>query len=297
MATTTETRSDIYQRVTGKIIEFLEAGSSLCEQLWDRGPNKLPLRMNGERYRGINTVMLWVEAMERGYRLPHWSTYKQAKILGGQVRKGETGSLVVYADTFIKTVEDKETGKEEDIELPFLKGYTVFNASQIDGLPAKYYAIPEFKAMEHPQRLIEADAFVRNTGAQVIEEGFRAAYSPARDVILMPPLESFRDRDSFYSVTLHELTHWTGAKGRLDRLHIADKASDEYGREELVAELGAAFLCSSLEITPTVREDHAAYLSSWLRVLKSDKRAIFAAAAQAQKAADYLHGLQPKPAA
>jgi antirestriction protein ArdC len=252
--------------------------------------------MNGERYRGINTVMLWVAAAERGYRTPHWSTYKQAKALGAQVRKGETGSLVVYADTFIKTVEDKETGKEEDVEMSFLKGYTVFNASQIDGLPAKFYEVPEFKLMDTPERLLAADAFVRHTGANVVEQGYRAAYAPGTDTISMPPLETFRDRESFYAVELHELTHWTAHKTRLDRPLVADHRSDDYAKEELIAEIGSAFLCARLEITPTVREDHAGYLAGWLRVMKADKRAIFAAAAHAQRSTDFLFGLQPKSA-
>jgi antirestriction protein ArdC len=172
-----------------------------------------------------------------------------------------------------------------------MKAYTVFNVAQIDGLPARYYAIPKRKLMDLPERLIEADAFVRHTGAKITEQGNRAFYSIANDAITMPPLESFKDRESFYSVELHELTHWTGAANRLNRPLNGDSTRDEYAREELVAELSAAFLCSSLEITPSVREDHAGYLSSWLRALKADKRAIFTAAAHAQRAADYLHAL------
>jgi antirestriction protein ArdC len=288
-------RSDIYQRVTDKLIEFLEDGASLCERLWVSGSPGLPLRTTNEPYRGINTVLLWVASIEHGFEHRHWMTYKSAQKMGAQVRKGEKGQLVVYVDEMVKPVEDKVTGDLVDMPIWFWKGYTVFNASQIDGLPAAFYEKPVLKLMDKPERIISAQQFIAHAGANLVEGGAHAFYRPSDDTIHMPEIEKFRDVESYYSVALHELTHWSGAKNRLDRAITGDKRSPEYAREELVAEISSAFLCASLEITPEVREDHAGYLQSWLGVLRADKRAVFTAAAHAQKAADYLHGLQPKP--
>ena len=173
-----------------------------------------------------------------------------------------------------------------------MKGYSVFNVEQVEGLPAHYYT-----QQEHPlplsERLDHAERFLTNTGATICHGGNRAYYSPSQDLVQMPPFEAFRDKESYYSTALHELTHWTSHKTRLDRSFNAKKFGDHgYAREELVAELGAAFLSADLGITPDVREDHAAYLDNWLKVLQQDKRAIFSAAAHAQRAADFLQGLQ-----
>ena len=228
-------RADVYERVTAKVVEFLEAGASICERLWVSGQPGMPLRTTNEPYRGINTVLLWCASVENGYDLRHWMTYKSAAKMGAQVRKGEKGELVVYADEMVKTETDKDTGNEVDRKMWFWKGYTVFNASQIDGLPAAYYVKPVTKLLEHPERLVEAERFIRNTGAKFIEGGSRAFYRPATDEVHMPELEKFKDRESFYSVALHELTHWTSAKGRLDRTISLEMRSPEYAREELVA--------------------------------------------------------------
>jgi antirestriction protein ArdC len=177
-------------------------------------------------------------------------------------------------------------------EIPFMKGYTVFNVEQVDGLPAHYYAQPE-NPLPLSERIAHADAFITGTGATIQHGGNSAFYAPSRDVVQLPPFEAFKDKESYYGTALHELTHWTKTKNRLDRDFSAKRFGDSgYAREELVAELGAAFLCAELGITPEVREDHAAYLGHWLTVLKEDKRAIFSAAAHAQRAADFLTGLQ-----
>ncbi len=231
--------------------------------------------------------------MAKGYAAPIWMTYKQAQELGANVRKGEHGSLVVYANTISKT-ETNEQGEDVEREIPFMKGYTVFNVEQVDGLPAHYYAQPE-NPLPLSERIAHADAFITGTGATIQHGGNSAFYAPSRDVVQLPPFEAFRDKESYYATALHELTHWTKPKHRLDRDFSAKRFGDHgYAREELVAELGAAFLCAELGITPEVREDHAAYLGHWLTVLKEDKRAIFSAAAHAQRAADYLTGLQQK---
>lgn len=288
-------RKDVYTRVTDRIIADLEKGVRSWLKPWSAahpaGSVTRPLRHNGTPYRGVNVVLLWGEAMEKGYSAPLWMTYKQAQELGGQVRKGEKGSLVVFANSITRT-ETNERGEDTEREIPFMKGYTVFCVEQIDGLPAHYYPLP-VNPLPLSERIEKADRFLAGTGAQIRYGGDSAYYAPGPDVIQLPPFERFRDRESFYSTALHESCHWSGAKSRLDRSFNAKRFGDSgYAREELVAELGAAFLCADLGITPEIREDHAAYLGHWLDVLREDKRAIFSAAAHAQRAADFLHGLQ-----
>lgn len=298
MSNSTAFHSDVYARVTSRIIEDLEKGVRPWLKPWSasNAENRIhrPLRHNGTPYRGINVLLLWGEAIEKGYAAPIWMTYKQAQELGGQVRKGEHGSLVVYADRYTKT-ESNEQGEEIEREIPFMKGYTVFNVEQIEGLPAQYRVKPE-KEKREPLPLIEqAEEFFAATGAVFRHGGNRAFYAPAADFIQLPPAEAFKDGESYAATKAHELTHWTGHESRLAREFGKRFGDQAYAFEELVAELGAAFLCADLGITPEPREDHAAYLAHWLEVLKQDKRAIFSAAAHAQRAADYLAGLaQPK---
>lgn len=294
-STATTEHKDVYTRVTDRIISDLEQGIRPWMKPWSvehtAGRITRPLRHNGTPYKGINVLLLWGEAMANGYTAPLWMTYKQALEIGGQVRKGEHGSLVVYADRFTKT-ETADNGQEIEREIPFMKGYTVFNVEQIDGLPAHYYAQP-VNPLPEERRIEAADRFVTGTGADIRHGGNQAFYSPSRDLIQLPPFEAFRDAESYYATALHELTHWTRHESRLSRDFGRQRFGDEgYAREELVAELGAAFLCADIGITPDIREDHAAYLASWLKVLQDDKRAIFQAAAHAQRAADYLQGLQ-----
>jgi antirestriction protein ArdC len=252
-----------------------------------------PLRSDGIPYRGINVLMLWGCAVEKGYGSPFWLTFKQAQALGAFVRKGEQGSLVVYASTFTRTEEDPGTGEESERDIPFLKGYTVFNSEQIDGLPVQYQTpVPE--RLDSIERLAHADAFFAATGASIGHGGNQAFYSITHDRVQMPLFEAFRDAESYYATLAHELTHWTRHSSRLDRDFGRKRFGDEgYAMEELVAELGAAFLCADLDLTPEPRPDHAAYIASWLKVLKDDKRAIFSAAAHAQRAADFLNAFNP----
>ena len=293
----TSDRKDIYTRITDQIVTALEQGIKPWTQPWNAahaaGPVSRPLRHNGQPYSGINVLTLWASSMERHFAAPIWMTFKQARELGGHVRKGEKGSPVVYANTLTRTEVDESTGEETDQTIPFMKGYTVFNIEQIEGLPAHYYA-PAETQLNPDQRVAAADAFFADTGADIRHGGSGAYYCPPEDFIQMPVFESFRDAESYYATLAHECTHWTRHKSRLDRDFGREKFGDAgYAREELVAELGAAFLCADLGLTLEDREDHAAYIGSWLKVLKDDKRAIFAAAAHAQRAADYLQGLQP----
>ncbi len=298
MTNTATTRPDVYSRITDKIIADLEQGIRPWLRPWNAehaaGRITRPLRHNGIPYKGINVIMLWSAATVKGYACPLWLTFKQALELGGNVRKGETGELVVYADRITRTETDQK-GEEVEREIPFLKGYTVFNAEQCENLPAHYSAKAETPALTPLQRIDAADRFFAATGADIRHGGTRAFYAIGADYVQMPPFETFRDAESYAATLAHELTHWTKHDKRLARDMGRVKWGDEgYAREELVAELGSAFLCADLGITPEVREDHAAYIASWLKVLKDDKRLIFSAASHAQRAADYLHNLQPK---
>lgn len=291
-------KTDVYTRVTNRIIESLEAGTRPWVKPWSAPKDDtlplLPLRGNGVAYRGINILLLWGEAIDKGFTCNTWMTYKQAEERGAHIRKGEKGSTVVYANKATKTELDA-TGEELEREFGFLKSYTVFNAEQIEGLPEAFYVKPALRDdAEMPQVIDAAEQFFAGTGAEFRHGGNRAFYRVAGDFIQLPPVKAFRDAESYTATKAHELIHWTGAIGRMDRefgKRFGDKA---YAFEELVAELGSAFLCAALGLVPERREDHAAYLATWLAVLKQDKRAIFLAASHAQRAADFLHGLQTK---
>ena len=293
--TTNSTRADVYSRVTDCIIADLEQGVRPWLKPWnaDNAAGRItrPLRHNGTPYRGINVLLLWGEAMEKGYTSSTWMTYRQAIELNAQVRKGEHGSLVVYADRFTR-IEADDQGEDMEREIPFMKAYTAFNVEQIEGLPDHYTFKPEPKG--EPLQLLEsAERFFAATGATFRHGGNMAYYAPGPDLIQLPPPEAFRDAQSYAAIKSHELCHWTKHESRLNREFGRKRFGDHaYAREELVAELGAAFLCADLGITPEPREDHAAYLGHWLQALREDKRAIFSAAAHAQRAVDYLHSLQ-----
>jgi antirestriction protein ArdC len=210
----------------------------------------------------------------------------------GACPQGEQGSLVVYANKIIRTETDQATGEESEHAIPFMKGYTVFNVEQIEGVPEHYHGKPEVRT-DSVQRIAHAEDFFAATGANVVHGGSRACYIPSTDNIHKPCIDFFRDAESYYAVRAHETTHWTRHCSRLDREFGRKRFGDEgYAMEELVAELGSAFLSADLELTPEVREDHAAYIASWIKILKNDKRAIFTAASHAQRATDFLNGLQ-----
>mgnify|MGYP006273333863 FL=1 len=290
-------KADVYTRVTDKIVADLEKGIRTWLKPWNAehaaGRITRPLRFNGAPYNGINVLMLWASAVERGFAAPIWMTFRQAKELGGHVRKGEKGSLVVYANTITRTEIDADTGEEEERDIPFMKGYSCFNVEQIEGLPSHYYAVAE-PQLDPVERIERAESFFAATRADVRHGGNQAYYAVGSDYVQMPPFEAFRDAESYYATLAHEVTHWTRHPSRLERDFGRKRWGDEgYAAEELVAELGSAFLAADLELTPEPREDHAAYIASWLKVLQNDKRAIFTAAAHAQRAVDFLHGLQP----
>lgn len=291
-------KKDVYSRITDKIIADLEQGVRPWMKPWNAehaaGKITRPLRHNGQPYSGINILNLWMDATDKGFAAPIWMTFNQAKELGGNVRKGERGSLSVYANSFTKTEMDTATGDEVERNIPFMKGYTVFNVDQIDGLPEKYYALAKAPDITPEERIAALEEFFANTGAEIKHGGNQAYYAVSSDHIQMPPFEAFESREGYYATLSHETTHWTRHPTRLERDFGRKRFGDEgYAMEELVAELGSAFLAADLDITPEVREDHAAYIQSWLKVLKEDKKAIFTASAHAQRAAELLHSLQP----
>lgn len=286
--TETEPKIDIYESITNKIVAQLESGVLPWNSQWKkRSCNSRPLRACGVPYGGINVLQLWMTAMDCGYSSPYWMTFNQAKELGGNVKKGEKGTRVVYASTFTK---EDEAGK--DVTIPFLKTYTVFNVEQCENLPAKFY--PEVKDEEivnEGERIENADKFFASLGSKVSYGGSRACYIPSMDAIEMPNFEDFVSPEAFYSVLAHEHIHWTAK--RVERDLGGKRFGDEgYAMEELVAELGAAFVCADLGINSMAKPDHAAYIQSWIRVLKNDRKAIFTAASMASRATEFLGSRQ-----
>jgi len=292
-------RVDIYARITERIVADLEKGVRPWVQPWSTsnlsGRVSRPLRHNGQPYTGLNVLLLWSEGMARGFSSVMWMTLRQANELGAHVRKGESGTTVVYASRFTKTETDA-TGGEVERDIPFLKAYTVFNCDQIEGLPHQYHSRPE-PVGDPVERIAHVDRFFANTGAVIRHGGSQAFYQPSSDIIQMPNFEAFRDAPSYYAVLGHETVHWVGASHRLNRdLSRYHKDRTERAREELCADIGACFVCADLGIVPELepRPDHASYVASWLKLLDGDRRAIFQAAAHAQRAVAYLHDLQPR---
>lgn len=286
--------ADLYQQITNRVIAALEHQQKPWTRTWHSSQPQLPLRHCGTPYRGINTVLLFMAAMAKGYRTPFWMTYRQAQALGGQVRRGETATTVTYSASF-ETLDDNGQGVAEPKRIWFLKEYQVFNAEQTDGLPARFYAAPLMRP--HHARIAQAEAFFAHLRADIWHGGDVPFYAPRLDFIQMPPFESFIDAEAYYATLAHEAVHWTGHPSRLNR-GLATKrfAEHELAAEELIAEMGAAFLCAALGVDSDLRHDHVSYLAHWLRLLQADKRAVFTAAALAQKAVDFLHSLQPDAA-
>jgi antirestriction protein ArdC len=274
--------------VTAQIIEAIEQGVGNWRLPWHTSGRFAfsPINVVSKKpYRGINTVCLWAAAQAKGYASGEWGTYQQWQDKGAQVRKGEKATLVVFWKFANQAGESRSDGDApiSGSRLLFTKGYSVFNAAQVDGYTPKAEA-------ERPmlERIEQTDAFFKAIGSDVRHGGNQAFYSPAGDYVQMPPFAAFRDAVSYYSVLAHEHTHWTANAARCN-LELGKRFGDgAYAAEELIAELGAAFTCAHLGLSTEPREDHAQYLQSWLRVLKADKRAIFTAASKAQQAADWL---------
>ena len=278
--------SDLYQDVTNRIVEKLEHGTLPWVRGWNTGSGLPANAVSNRPYSGINTLLFWLAA-DRGYARPRYLTYKQAIECGGHVRKGEHGQHVVYFKQL--QIEDKE--HDETKTIPMLRTYTVFNEAQCDDLP-EHVRVGTGNGVANPDsREALADEFIRSTGADFREGAGKPCYVPSKDFITVPAWTDFHSRPEYYAAAFHELVHWTGHKSRLDRDLRSRFDEHAYAAEELIAELGAAYLCAEFGFDNSTNDNHAAYLASWIDLLKSDKRAIFTAASKAQKAADYLREL------
>jgi antirestriction protein ArdC len=281
---------DLYATVTKRIVEELEQGAVPWLKPWKTGSAcgapMLPRNAaTGRPYRGVNVPILWEAADRFGFPCHAWLTYRQANERGGQVRRGERGVQVV----FMKRLEETEDAETQDgSERPRLtwRVYTVFNLGQVEGLP-EWLRSDAIAAVTHPPDG-ELTRFVLATKARVSIGGDLACYFPRRDLIRMPPFAAFESPSSYFATLLHELGHWTGHESRLNRDQSGAFGSVPYSREELVAELTSAFLCAQLGVHGELR--HAGYLQNWIQLLKDDPRAIFKAATQASRAAEYLTG-------
>lgn len=276
-----KTKSDIYQTVTDSIISALETGVKPWSCPWQRVPGMSGLPSNyatGAAYSGMNIMLLWYSASEQGFSDSRWMTYKQAKAEGGQVRKGEHGTTAIFYATL-----EKENDAGEVEHIPMLKTFTVFNVQQIDGLALTTETVsPEATFDPLPQ----AENLLRKSGANIIEKGQNAFFIPSTDEIHLPERYLFAYAANFYATGLHELVHWSGGKSRLNREMKGKFGSEGYAFEELIAELGSAFLMADLGIVGAVQ--HESYIASWLKELRNDKRYIFKAASSASKAHRYL---------
>lgn len=282
-------RQSLYAEVTARIIAELEQGRVPWVQPWDA--SKCPCTMphnavSGRMYSGINILILWAAGVEAGFSSQRWLTFRQAEAARGHVRRGEKGTVVCYADRFTPKNE-AERAQSEDREartVAFLMRFVVFNLDQCEGLPEDMTSTPVVP--DPVMAIAEADKLIAATGADFRIGGSEAFYSPVQDFVQVPPQAAFHEPVNWYRTALHELGHWVGGKGRLNRDQTGAFASAAYIKEELVAEMTAAFACASLGIQPTVR--HSDYIGAWLEILRADEKAIFRAASAASKGADYL---------
>lgn len=278
---------DVFQEITDKIANQLAQGVRPWAKPWRAGVGQFSLAMPhnvaGRNYRGANVPLLWCVSQEQGYSSPVWLTFNQALDHGGAVRKGERGTLVFFWK--FDEVQDDKSG--EPRRRCFAKTYSVFNAQQCDGLdlaPVEAKPLPEF------ERIAAAEALMAATGAKIEFGGDNAYYQPSADKVRLPVREAFKSVDGFYGTAFHELGHWTGHESRLARSFSGRFGDSAYAAEELVAELTAAMICASQGFASIEREDHAAYLAHWLKMLRHDARAFITAAGKAQAAADFILG-------
>jgi len=282
---TSTNQRDVYSRVTAQIINAIEQGVGTWRMPWHTSGRYAfsPINATSKKpYRGINTVCLWATAQAKGYERGEWATYQQWQDRGAQVRKGEKATTVVFWK-FANETESDGGDEHTASRFCFCRGYSVFNAWQVDGYTPTLDADSSM-----PERIAHAEAFFQALQAEVRHGGNQAFYAPGSDHIQMPPFGAFRDNLSYYSTFAHEHTHWTVPASRCDRQLGKRFGDGAYAAEELIAELGAAFTCAHLGLSTEPREDHAQYIQSWLRVLKADSRAIFTAASKAQQATDWM---------
>lgn len=288
------TRDDLHASITNQLIAAIESDPGSPALPWRRQNGLAPIPSNiasGNTYNGINILNLWASAHLCGYDLPLWGTYKQWTDAGCQVRRGEKATLVVFYREYEATPDPE---RDDDGKRRVMRGSSVFNAMQVEG----YTPPPAPLSLGPIERIEQADRFTQATRADIRHGGDRAYFRADTDHIQMPDeglftgTKSMSRSEGYYATLVHELVHWSGAKARLDRDMSGRFGSEAYAAEELIAEIGAAFLCAQLGITQELRPDHARYLASWVALLKSDSGAIFAAAARASEAARYLSGFE-----
>ena len=279
-------QTDIHQQITDQILGAMETARATGRRLWDSQPS-LPLNLaTGKSYSGVNILILWAAGLSHGYTSPYWLTFKQAAAMGGQVRKGEHGTHCVFYKPWEAQETNTDTGETETKTGAVLKFFRVFNLDQIDGIDAPTpEPRPAFVAIENAERILAASPAPIHIG------GTQACYRPATDTIHLPPREAFINPEAFYSTALHEMCHSSGHESRLNRDFSGRFGTEAHAFEELIAELGSAFLNADLGIIGSTLQDHADYLASWVKILKEDKKAILTAAAQASKAHAFIKGL------
>jgi len=279
--------NDLYNKITSQITELMQQHGSDWTRPWTSTSGGPSNALTGDHYKGINTLLLNLKANDRGYKRPYWATFKQWRMKGGNVCKGEKGTLCV----FYKPVAIEQPN-ERLKTVPVMNHFFLFNDDQVEGI--------EFPEAEETVSLMDrnhaVDDLLIGTGADIHESGSRAYYSPGKDQISIPPLSAFTSSELFYSTLLHELSHWSGHPTRLDRKEGMQGrfGSSAYAMEELVAELASAFLSIQLKISHEPRKDHAQYLNSWLKVLDKDPKAFSTAASKAQGVSDYITGLHTR---
>ena len=289
--TTAKSHADVYQKVTSAIVNAIEQGAGSWKLPWNRSGKFAfsPINVTTKKpYRGLNIVALWAVAQTKGYERGEWATYAQWQERGAQVRKGEKSASVAFWK-FADGSAESQDGDPNDLasssrsRLLFCREYHVFNAAQVDGYDPKPDATTSVE-----QRIEQAETFFSAINARVCHQGNRAFYSPSDDSITLPPFAAFHTPLDYYSTRAHETGHWTSKADRCNRELGKRFGDNAYAMEELVAELSAAFTLAHLGLSSQPRADHAAYIDSWLKVLKADKRAIFTASSKAQQAADYM---------
>lgn len=279
----------IYETITSQIVAAIEAGADTYRMPWHRSRHDIASPSSvetGKPYRGINVLSLWATAEAKRYGSGQWATYRQWQARGAQVRKGEKAAPVVFWKRLGDADGKAEPAHEAEPRRGFVaRGYSVFNADQVDG-----YTPEPLPVLPESERIARAEDFFAAIPAEIVHGGNSACYLPQADRVQLPPFGQFTSGKAYCATLAHELTHWTGAKPRLNRDLSGRFGDASYAMEELIAELGAAFTCGTLGLPGEPRDDHAPYIASWLKVLKGDSRAIFTAAARAQQAADYLAG-------
>ena len=286
--------STVYDTITQQIIKSIEEGAGTFSMPWHKPASGIPVNaITSKHYNGGNVMALWCASMSKGYSSDVWATYKQWASINAQVKKGEKATTGIYFSTF-----EKEDSSGNVKKLGFGKPFFLFNSAQVEG-----YSQASTPQVDLTTRIALADSTISATGASIAHQGTRAFYQPSTDSIQLPARDQFigtqtsTATESYYSTLLHELTHWTGSPKRLERVKGKRFGDSAYAFEELVAEIGAAFLCARLGITNAPRVDHAQYIASWLEVLKGDSRAIITASSEAQKACDYILQGKPEPIA